>query len=110
MARTRASISALVPSTLNFASVSCGRRGTSVGKSHSWLRPTRRSRQPSAHTISVALAIRLTTRSGASGRMARLADTRGWQQVAEDEAVAGDDLAGLDRDGVPEHRACAGKR
>ena len=35
-----------------------------VWKSHSWERPTRRSRAPIAQTISVALAIRDTTRLG----------------------------------------------
>src|SRR5262249_16717272 len=59
---TRASISALVPSTLNLGAVSAGRRATSGGKSHSWLRPTSQSLRPSALTISVALAIKLTTR------------------------------------------------
>ena len=62
MARTRASISALVPSTSSLGSVSAGSCNTSAGKSHSWLRPTSRPRAPSAHTISVALAIRLTMR------------------------------------------------
>src|SRR5262249_11149671 len=59
---TRASMSALVPSTLNLGAVSAGRRATSGGKSHSWLRPTSQSLRPSALTISVALAIKLTTR------------------------------------------------
>ena len=62
MARTLASISPLVPSTLNFGAVSAGRPSTAGGKSHSWLRATCRAPRPSAHTISVALAIRLTTR------------------------------------------------
>ncbi len=51
-----------MPSTLNFGAVSAGSAATSAGKSHSWLRPTSQSRRPSAQTISVALAIRLTTR------------------------------------------------
>jgi hypothetical protein len=46
--------------------VSTGNSFTSSGKSHSWLRPTRRSRAPSAQTISVALAISDTTRLGSS--------------------------------------------
>jgi hypothetical protein len=63
IACTRASISALDPSTLNLGSVKAGKPSTSGGKSHSWLRPTSQLRRPSAHTISVALAMRLTTRS-----------------------------------------------
>ena len=66
IALTRLSISALVASTLNLGSVSAGSARTSPGKSHSWLRPTSQSRRPSAQTISVALAIRLTTRRGVS--------------------------------------------
>src|SRR5262245_57654418 len=62
MALTLASISALLPATLNLGAVSAGKQATSAGKSHSWLRPTSQSRRPSAHTISVALAMRLTTR------------------------------------------------
>src|SRR5262245_9187328 len=45
-----------------WGAVSAGRRVTSGGKSHSWLRPTSQSLRPSALTISVALAIKLTTR------------------------------------------------
>src|SRR5208282_2545385 len=59
---TRSSISALVPSTLNLGSVSAGRLSTPAGKSHSCERPTSSSRNPSAHTISVALGSRVTIR------------------------------------------------
>jgi hypothetical protein len=64
---TRSSMSALWPSVLSFGAVSAGSVSMRVGKSHSCERPTRRSRMPSAATISVALGMRVTTRSAAMG-------------------------------------------
>src|SRR5579863_8102207 len=62
MVFTRASISALLPSGLNFGSVSTGSRFSEGGKSHSCDLPTSSLSNPSAQTISVALGNSVTIR------------------------------------------------
>jgi len=60
--RTCRSISALDSACVTCA-VSTGRSATSVGQSHSWLRPTSSSAPPMRHSSSVAEGSRLTTRT-----------------------------------------------